>query len=614
MNIFGIIKKKVPQSENTKLIDTLKSKSAYFRIVEGNKDFITGSVPDSAEYQSGIIGERGDLVAIADANITNREQLFQRLNISPNQQEGFNDTDLILRCYQKWNKEIPDYIEGEFALAVWNKESGELYLATDHLGHRQLYYYDSPEYFIFSSQLKELTTLINIPRIFNDAYLIDYFYKLQNPETTFLKNIHLLPSGHLLTYNHKDSYKTEKYWTLNGAKKYHFSKDEDWFECARDLIVQATHKRVIGGKKIGITLSGGLDSSSIACILAGILKEKKLPLYAFSSVLPLKNEGKDERKYIETLLRHHPNIIPEYIEMPEHGTFTDLENSFYIDEAIPDSFQYVDHSILKSAKQKGIQNLFTGYGGDFWISWKGNSVIYQLLANGSYQEGIRLLKASGRYHQHSLMRSFRINILPHIPLFKVLKNKLGKSILPGFFKEQFLKDYDYASLKANEAYRQSTISEVYSGKFGKRLATIRIRNSYYGMESSVPLLDKSLVEFFLDVPETLFVKNGVPRSLIRESMKDILPDSIRLRKDKLPYAPGFNERLVNDKDTMLQLINEPDSGFIFDKYIDKSALVKRVESLSRANAPGTFNTLSIIQTINTMVALKSLKKQNVYFE
>ncbi len=610
--IFGIIKKKSQSPENNRIIERIKSKSAYFEIIKGNSDFIIGSFSDSTNPQSDVVCHLGDLVAISDARIDNRVQLCKKLNLPSNQQSGLNDTDLILHCYQRWNKACLDYLEGDFTLAIWNKESQELFLATDHLGQRQVYYHDSPEYFIFASQVKILTALINTPGVFNDSNIIYYFFKIQNPDETFIKNIHLLHGGNFLSYNYDNSFQITRYWELNDTQKYDFSNDEDWFDCARELIIQAVEKR-LDNTRTGITLSGGLDSSSVACVLASVLKEKNKSVYAFSSVLPSNHQDKDERAYIEHLLKFYPNIIPDFVEGKDNGTFTNVDNNFYIDEVIPNSFHYVDQAILESARQKGVQNLFNGYGGDFLVSWKGSSTIYQSIINGKYREGIRLFNESRQFH-NSLMRSLRVDVLPHIPAFKTLKSKLGIGVLKSFFKEDFVKEYAHLQPDTRENYKESIINNLNKGSLVRLLPTLRIRNHHYGMESSVPLFDKSLFEFFLDVPHRLFIKNGVPRSLLRESMKGILPDYIRLRRDKLPYAPGFNKRLINDKETMLRIINEPDAAFVFEKYIDKPGLLNQIMKLSHHHSANTPLTLSIVQTINIIIVLRSLKKQNYHFE
>ncbi len=612
--IFGIIQKRSQSTENARLIEHLKSKSAYFEIIKGNSDFIIGSLSDTANSQSEVVCHLENLVGISDARIDNKVQLCQRLNLSPNQQAELSDTDLILHCYQRWSAAFLDYLEGDFTLVIWNKESQELFLATDHLGHRQMYYQDSSEHFIFSSQLKILTALVDTPGGFNDTSIIDYFFKIQNPEETFIKNVHLLPGASFLMYHHDKSFQLKKYWVPNDSGKYHFSSDEDWFGCAKELITKAIAKRVGDKTKTGITLSGGLDSSSIACILAGILKERNEPLYAFSSVLPHNHREKDERKFIEYLVKLHPNIIPEFIETSDKGTFSNVDNSFYIDEVIPNAFHYVDQSILLSAKKKGVQNLFTGYGGDFWVSWKGYSVIYQLFMKGKYQKGLHLMSQSARFNNHSLLKSLRMYILPNMPIYKSLKSKLGIGQVKDFFKKDFVNDYTHLLNNKEDDYIKSQLNKINNGNIGRVLATLRTRNQSYGMESSVPFLDKSLFEFFVAAPKTLFIKDGVPRSILRQSMNGVLPDYIRLRRDKLPYAPGFNTRLINDKETMLELINEPDSAFIFERYIDKPSLISQIMKLSPYHSANTSLTLSIVQTINIIITLNSLKKQNYRFE
>lgn len=614
--IFGLIKKTNGITDNRiSLIKKLNSKSVSYDTVKESDEIIIGSIPCAINSPSNQTYFSDKLTVIANARIDNKKQLFKKLNISANHQKNISDAELLSLCFQQWNKSCLDYLEGDYAFAIWNYESQELFLATDHLGQRPLYYHDSTNYFIFCSSIKELNALIDTSKIVNDEYIINYYFRIHNPVNTFDKNIHLLPAGSYLSYHSNKGFQINKYWTPLNKGKYSFTNDEDWYLCAQTLVYESIEKRITQDNKLGITLSGGLDSSTITCILASILKEKNKSLSAFSSVLPLNHREKDERHYIKHLLQLYDNIDINYIELPESGTFTNLEESFYIDEAIPNAFHYVDHAILNSAKTKGVQNLFTGYGGDFWVSWKGESVIYELLINGQYQQALGLLKSSRQYKKHSILSSIWRNLLVQIPAYKSLKAKLGIGNFKSFFRKDFLKNYDSFLVDKPELYKEKIVKKADDGTIGKMLTSIYTRNQYYGINSSVPFFDKSLLEFFLEAPQPLFIKNGVPRSLLRESMKGILPDYIRQRPDKLPYAPGFKQRFENDKATILKIVNE-DTDFIFEKYIDKSLLIKNINTLCTPAYQSTQTNLTIplIQTINIIAVLKEFKKQHYLFE
>ncbi|RYF99471.1 MAG: hypothetical protein EOO07_36715, partial [Chitinophagaceae bacterium] len=300
-------------------------------------------------------------------------------------------------------------------------------------------------------------------KAFNDASIFDYYFRIHNPAHTFVKGVHLLPSASCLSYGFTKGLKIDKYWVPGKIQKYHFANDDDWYACAKELIYQSIEKRIIADTQIGITLSGGLDSSSIACVLANILKEKNKPLYAFSSVLPVNHQGKDERHFIEHLVKLHPNIIPTYIEATDSGTFTNLKDNFYIDEAIPNAFHYVDHAILNAAKNKGVQNLFTGYGGDFWVSWKGTSVIYQLFAEGKYQQAMRLLTLSKQNGNHSALSTIKSNLLAHTQVYKALKSKLRKGKLKSFFNQDFIRPYRSLLNDSKASHKAQVIENVNSG-------------------------------------------------------------------------------------------------------------------------------------------------------
>ena len=121
------------------------------------------------------------LVITADIHLNNRSFLVQQTAAPAH----CADIVLLYYAWQKWQQECISYLEGEFAFCIWDKVKQECFLATDHLGFRALYYYDSPEVFIFCSEQKGVEAFKPTPAIFNEVSLIEYYFRQSCPAATY---------------------------------------------------------------------------------------------------------------------------------------------------------------------------------------------------------------------------------------------------------------------------------------------------------------------------------------------------------------------------------------------------------------------------------------------
>lgn len=528
-----------------------------------------------------------DFTITADARLDNREELSKQLDLDRQYLSEISDDRLILLAYRKWGNLCVNYMEGEYAFAIWDQQNQQLFAATDHIGFRPFFYYDSPDVFIFCSEIKGVVAAKHTPNYFEEESLIDYFYRKGTPNKTYNKEIFALCGGNTLLL--KDGkIDINKYWTLNSTGKYNFKKEEDWYDCSREILYRTVEKRINPELPTGVTLSGGLDSTSITCIVSELLMKKNKPLYAFSSVLPIDYKGieKDERPYIEIVGKHCPNIIQTYVEAPNVGPLTDIEDAFDIEETFPNCFFYMDKAILQAASEKHIRSLFNGFGGDYWISNKGNSVIYLLIKQGKYKLAYRLIRQFSERENSSFMHNLRLRYLSHTKTYKLFRSVTRKSTKEidwqkkTFLQDNFVQKY---SDRINAIDKEQNVSErgkhlIDTGRIGRMIAMLYNRNGTYSMDSFTLLFDKELMEFLYDVPESLFIENGISRNLLRCSMQHVIPQSICLRNDKLPYSPGFPIRVLSDKH-FYEKIAVDQEQYPWSRYINCESILNNFDAV-----------------------------------
>jgi asparagine synthase (glutamine-hydrolysing) len=425
-----------------------------------------------------------------------------------------------------------------------------------------------------------------LPNYFNEESLIDYFYRKGAPDITYNKEVFALCGGNTLTLQ-DEKMTISKYWILASTGKYNFKRDEDWYDCTRELLYRAIEKRLNPCLATGITLSGGLDSTSIACILSELLLKKNKPLYAFSSVLPIDHMGieKDERHYIEIVGKHCHNIIQTYEEARGVGPLSNLDVALDIDETFPNTFFYMDKALLEAATKKNIGILYNGFGGDYWLSNKGDTVVYDLINSGSYADAFRLIKQFHEKGRTTILHELRIRYLSHTAAYKGIKSiiKTGETNWQNktFLHKHFIDDYFIELGKKDDTRISKWMKQrLETGRIGRTNALLYNRNSWYAMDSSIPLFDKELMEFLTDVPERLFVENGTPRNLIRRAMRNVIPPEISQRTDKQPYSPGFPTRLISQKELLLRILNKPGKQATFEKYINTNEILDHFNEIA----------------------------------
>jgi len=543
----------------------------------------------------------GDIVIAADVQLDNRRYLSQQTGT----RGEVTDELLLLHAYRRWGTHCVQHLEGEFAFCIWDKQQRQLLVATDQMGCRALYYYDSPELFIFSSEQKGILAVKPGPHVFNEASLIEYYFRQSDPAGTYTKDVYALCAGNMLTLDN-NIVDIKKYWTP-APGKYHFKRFDEWTECLRELLKIAVRNRIRTDRPVGITLSGGLDSSSVACILAPLLAEMNQPLYAFSSVLQDDVEGEDERKYIDIIGRACPNIVQTYIHAADSGPFQDTLHAFEKDEVFPNVFYYMDHAILDAARHKDIGVLFTGYGGDHWVSWKGNPVIYNLIRKGAFGSAWRLLKTFSQREGKPLWPILKREYIRHTPWYKK-RHKSEISYIGLGLQDDFYGRYrDTLVFGSIQNITASMLKNISSGRTGLFPSMLANRNETYGMRSAVPLLSKNVLEFMMDVPDQLFVHGGYKRSLLRHAMQGVLPPAVQWRTDKGMYSPDFFSRLENNKQHIRAFLASDDYETGFRYYLSR-------DSLQACVSKDELAMIRITQGVISSVVVAALQKKGYVFD
>ena len=245
-------------------------------------------------------------LVIADVRLDNRTELFNTLDIPESQKNKIADCELLLHAYRQWGENCPLYLYGDYAFSIWDSQQNQLFCARDAVGARPFYYStNSGGYFAFASDMSALLALSGMDDNLNDSH-VAAFLMGDVPErgTTFFHAVQSLPPGHSITIR-ADAENIKRWWHPEDLPPVRFDSDDDYAREFLNLYKNAVRDRLRDTGPVGVHLSGGLDSSSIAVLAARELRKSGQRLPALCWHPPpetsLPEEEAEEYRLIESV-------------------------------------------------------------------------------------------------------------------------------------------------------------------------------------------------------------------------------------------------------------------------------------------------------------------------
>lgn len=586
--IYGIINLKnnpVDPSQMNKMEELL-----IHRGVDGKAQWIDGHVglghlkleitPES-EYER-LPLEYKQWVITADARIDNRDELDISLNVLEEERAFTPDTTYIVKAYEKWGKDCVKHLIGDFAFAIWDKVEKTLFCARDHIGIKPFFYLKTEDKFIFSSELKTIVELREIPVELNESKLGDWMYfmiDMNNPSDNLFKGIQrLLPAHSCWLVEQKFS--LNRYWQLEYRKEINLENDDAYISKMRELIFQAVECRMRTNYTVGVTLSGGLDSSSITCIAARKLAREGKKLYSASSVLSENWKGieEDERNYIETVLEQEKNIVPSFVTTEQFIFFNDIKEVLNRTYFPVNAFYNMDNALANVLKEKGnIRIILSGFTGDMSVSQKANTLVPCLIKRLELKKAVHIIQLRSKIENISFLKLFiKECILPFTP--KYLKN-LYKKVTGNFrksdsfeefinerFNEKHLLTKKYKTFFVNKLLKHDIHNQIVFAfnSCTTYIQEVNIQKSHFGTEEVFPFADIRLLNFLINIPISYFQLNGWKRGMIRHSMESVLPKLVQWRPDKCAYIADYNRNIIKNKNNINNILSSEEVSTYFN--------------------------------------------------
>ena len=491
------------------------------------------------------------LTLVADCRIDNREELAKAFGLSADQIRDMPDSAFILRAYKKWGENCAEHLLGDFAFAIWDGRAKKLHLARDHMGQRCVHYYHGQDFFAFSTEVKGLWALADVPRKLSEAMIGSLLLGgLDNPPgATLYEEIFGLPGGTAISVSENGGVSARTFWEPR-ADSIHVGRDEDYYiEAYRRIMQEVVSCRLRRLTRVpALCFSGGFDSGIIATLAGPVVTARGTKLVTASSVRSASEpvvKG-DARAAVEAFSRHLPHLDVHYYERQDETFFTDIEQSFLTTEFAAGN-NYVRRGLFSIARAAGARFIMDGHGGDYTVNFRGQALLGRFLRVGQFRRFIREFRERMRVTGHSPWRTFRNEAIPALTpawakdaLFTVRRGfkplwatrAIARNFALKLFSEGKATRPRVRGVALPRGRWRTYSSNVLRVQAQSATAPLSILAASYGLDFSRPFHDKRVVELALSIPEDLYFKHGLERHLARHAFGDVLP------RDLLDRAPG----------------------------------------------------------------------------
>jgi asparagine synthetase B (glutamine-hydrolysing) len=224
------------------------------------------TTPEALHERQPLVSREGRIALVADARVDNRTDLIQALDLRGDP-DKIPDSALILAAYERWGEDCADRIVGDFAFAIWDGNERKWFCARDPFGCRSVHYTHRPgQLFACATEIKALLAVAEIPRELEEMrvglFLTGTF---DDQAITFYKGIFRLPAGHCMVVD-ESGLRVRRYFELDPKRDIRFRTDDAYAEAFLEIFTEAVRCRLRATAPVLSTLSGGLDSTSIACV------------------------------------------------------------------------------------------------------------------------------------------------------------------------------------------------------------------------------------------------------------------------------------------------------------------------------------------------------------
>ena len=497
------------------------------------------------------------------------------------------DSEVIVHLYEEYKEDCVHHLRGMFAFALWDKTEQQLLIARDRLGIKPLYYAFSNGKLRFASEIKSLLKDRKIEKEIDPKSLLSFltFLYIPSPRTIF-KGISKLSPGHRMVLR-KGKFAIDSYWDLSFPSPSKPLSESEYCEMTRQILTESVSTHLVSDVPLGVFLSGGLDSSTIVALMSNLSSG---PIKTFSIGFGEEAQSYNELEYARRIAKHFGTDHHEYTLQPD---IIDIlpKLVWHLDEPFADSSMIPTYLVSKAAREH-VTVALTGIGGDEifggYPRYLGArlGVGYEKMPEWirvTIARAVSLLPESTQSRNLSgwAKRFVRGGLLPDRERYLSWISFANEEVLRGLLTESLRQELETADIWAHHRFvyennnAQDLMDKILYLDVKTYLADdllmmgdkMSMANS---LELRVPFCDHKLVEYAASVPSKIKYSGQNLKSLLKKSVKDLLPREIIQRKKQgfmVPVAQWFQKELKGFTLDLLSRENIRKRGFFEADYV-----------------------------------------------
>ena len=502
----------------------------------GGRNTVTSAVPGP----SGLSRHDGLVVALS-GQVHGRDALSRTLGVAAPSPAGPTDGGLVAAAWARWGRDCPRRLLGEYAFAVWDERARTFFCARDAAGVQPFYYAATPRLFAFASAIDGVLAAPGVSDALDEAAVVTHLTRQGPlpPPHTFFRAVRRLPPGHSLTVE-DGAARTVRWWRPEDAPAVRLGTDDEYAEAFRERYAEAVADRLGGAGRVGVHVSGGLDSSSVAVLAARELRRRGRPAPLAFTWLPPPPAGRpltpvelEEYAAVQTVCRREE--LPLFHRpLRDAEAFVALLRRDRLREGVGGAPE-IEEPVQRRAAAEGVRVMLSGWGGDEGVSFNGRGYYPGLLLAGRAGQLWREARACGRWVPGFVLEAALLPLVHPGAGPGLRRLRRGEWFVPPrpFVHPAVKRRAKALPAKAlrQTGVRATQLSLLEHGHLSARMEGWAAGGARHGIEYRYPLLDRRVLEFALGLPPEQYVRGRGGRWLMRHALGPLLPPGLCWRRN-----------------------------------------------------------------------------------